>query len=233
MALKLNAEENSSEPPHTTTEEEPDSPKTAKKKIQKIERKKRYQKEKQQRQQLQQQIDKDIASLICKHQGPYKHIWDLYPSLKFDSNRKCILYNVSYPENILNPKLIVEPLANRNYKVKYYYSPEYMKQIGKQKKKSFYGIASTAAPKFSCNFDEENEILKIEMCKDMIVNIYRYHIAKKKQKTIIPYTYMTPSHKSLYGPGRFKHEYFKMEENYMDGLTEPIFDSDEEQSDLD
>ncbi len=227
MALKLKTGDISSEPPRTSTEEEPDTPKTVKKKLQKLRRKERYHKQKQQKLKLKQEVDEDIALLKTKHQGPWPHIWDQYPSLKIDSNGKFMLYNVQYGQDILGAYLMYEHLGDRKYKTKYYYHAEYMEAIGQPKKKSFYGSASMAKPKHSKNFDEENEVLKQEMSKDMITNICRYNIAKKKGKTIKPYTYTTPSAKYVYGPGRFKHEYYKMEENYIP--TEPITDSDSDE----
>ncbi len=42
---------------------------------------------------------------------------------------------------------------------------------------------------------------------------------------------MNPKQKYVLGPGRFKHEYNKMEENFI--LKEPVTDSDEDQSESD
>ncbi len=184
MALLIeNSCQDSSEPPHTTSEDEIDSPNTTKRKKLRIERQLRYQRDKERKL----RIKNDMKLIKDKYKAPFNHIWAQIPSIKFDNNGKFWVNCTELSRNILNVYTIVDDLGNFKYKLKYQYVTSYNTSIGyPTNSKIFYGSASMKTPKYSYNFSEE---VQQEMCSDMISNLYRYDkIKNKNNKKLKVYT---------------------------------------------
>eukprot|EP00483_Globobulimina_turgida_P007183 UN07197 len=208
MAAINEYDNESSEPPQTSEDEEEVD-------ISTNNRKKERQIKRQQMKVKQKRIQNEKKQLKIRYSPPFHSIWNQLRCIQFDGvNGTFVVNGKILSTEILAPYVSVSHIRDFMYNVKYQFRTSFNTAIGySTKKRLTHGTASQVTPRYSYVLDEEVNILQQDICVDMISMLHNYDDLEDKENDKIEIYRWVGKDQVIGGPKRLSYYYERMQDN--------------------